>query len=101
MIEQQKIVEAVYRAIDRVNEQLPKDCEIAKAPDTVLYSKSGKLDSLGFVNLVLATEESVEDSFGVVVSIADKVAVSQEENPFRTVESLVRYIGGLLEAKIA
>ena len=101
MIEQVRVVEAVYRAIDRVNEQLPKESEIAKTPDTVLYSKSGKLDSLGFVNLVLATEESIEEEFGIVVTIADNVAVSQEENPFRTVESLVQYVEALLEAKIA
>lgn len=101
MVEQEKVVEIVYRAIDSVNEQLPRESWLEKKPDTVLYGNSSKLDSLGFVNLVLAIEESIEDEFDIVVTIADKVAVSQESNPFRTVESLIRYIADLLEERIA
>lgn len=101
MVEQEKVVEIVYRAIDSVNEQLPRESWLEKLPDTVLYGNSSKLDSLGFVNLVLAIEESIEDEFDIVVTIADKVAVSQESNPFRTVESLIRYIADLLEERIA
>lgn len=99
MVEREKVVEAVYQAIDSVNEQLPRECWIEKSLNSALYSKSSTLDSFGLVNLILATEESVADEFGVEVTIADGVAAWQENNPFRTVDSLVQYISGLLEEK--
>ncbi len=92
-----RILNAIYKAIDEINQQLPADKRLGKSPDTVLYSKSGVLDSLGFVNLILTTEDSIADEFGVTINIADKVAAKSETNPFRTVTTLSDYIGSLLE----
>ncbi|MBK9751000.1 MAG: acyl carrier protein [Chloroflexi bacterium] len=94
-----RILNAIYAAIDELNQQLPADKRLSKTPDTVLYAKSGVLDSLGFVNLILAVEESIEDEFGLAVNIADKVATASEANPFRTVATLTEYIEPLIEGE--
>ncbi|MBN8634940.1 MAG: acyl carrier protein [Anaerolineae bacterium] len=94
-----RILNAIYAAIDELNQQLPADKRLSKTPDTVLYAKSGVLDSLGFVNLILAVEESIEDEFGLAVNIAEKVATTSEANPFRTVATLTEYIEPLIEGE--
>ncbi|MBE2269924.1 MAG: hypothetical protein IAE80_16930 [Anaerolinea sp.] len=99
MVEQERVLNAIYRAIDEINRQLPADKKLSKTPETALYTKSGVLDSLAFVNLILATEDSVADEFGVAISIADKVAAKSETNPFRSVGTLADYITGQLEGQ--
>ena len=87
-----QITGAIYAAIDEINLQLPGDKKLEKSPDTILQGRASELDSLGLVNLVLITEENIEDLLGVTVNIADQRAVSQKNNPYQTVASLSQYI---------
>ena len=91
-----KVTLAIFRAIDEINLALPADRQLEKSIDTALLGGASKLDSLGLVNLILITEEYIEELFGVIVNIADQRAVSQEKNPYRTVGSLSQYISQLL-----
>lgn len=95
-----RILNAVYAAIDEINQQLPAGKRLSKTPDTLLYTKGGVLDSLGFVNLILAVEDSIADEFGMSVSMADKAVPTLENNPFRSVSTLVNYIAPLLEGQV-
>lgn len=87
-----KITEAIYNAIDEVNAEFPADRQLAKSEKTVLFGKSGKLDSLGLVNLIVATEQQLEEVFGVSLTLADEKALSQKKSPFATVGALADYI---------
>ena len=89
-------IEAIYQAIDEINAQKPPEKRLEKRQDTVLFGRASKLDSLGLVNLILITEENIEDFFGVTINIADERAMSQELNPYQTVRSLSQYICRLL-----
>ena len=86
------IVNAIYAAIDEMNEQQPKGRQIEKTPETALFGEKGMLDSLGLVNLIVAVEQQLEDELGVTVTLADEKAISQRNSPFRTVDSLADYI---------
>lgn len=97
MMNSEKITQSVFSAIDDVNQSLPPEQRIEKAPDTVLFGHGGKLDSLGLVNLIVAIEQEIEASFGTTITLADEKAMSQNNSPFRTVESLVDYISLLLD----
>lgn len=70
---EEKVREVLNCAIDRVNELLPTGEPLSKENDTVLLGQDGKLDSMGFVNLVVAVEEELETQFGVKVSLSDEV----------------------------
>ena len=96
MTERDKILQSIYDAIDEVNEQLPEDQILKKSPDTVLLGKTGKLESIDLVNILVATEENVEEAFGVPISITDERAVSEENSPFTTIETLCNFISNLL-----
>jgi len=99
MAETEKLASAIFRAIDDLNDQLPSERRLEKRLDTVLYGKSGRLDSLGLVNLIVAIEERVGDELGETVTLADEKALSQRDSPFRTVGTLAEYIGRLLKEK--
>jgi acyl carrier protein len=92
----ERIERAVFRAIDEINEARAREQRLEKSSDTVLMGESGRLDSLGLVNLVVAVEEQVAEEFGVTINIADTRARLQTANPYQTVSSLVEYIASIL-----
>ena len=97
----QKIIDAAFRAIDELNLTLPHGEKVEKSLDTELSGASGALDSLGLVNLVVETEQQIEDEFGVLINLADEKAMAVEPSPFKTLGSLVHYIASLLETEVS
>ncbi len=97
MAAKEKVLNAISEMIDALNPQLPKDMQLEKTPETVLFGAGGKLDSLGLVNLVVALEQKIREQFDRPVSITDERAMSQKNSPFRTIDTLADYITQLLE----
>ncbi len=91
-----KIVETIFGVIDNINQRLPNEERLEKSVDTVLFGTSGKLDSLGFVQLIVAVEQGIEKEFGAIVTLANDQAMTQRNSPFRTVGTLAEYIQLLL-----
>ena len=96
MADIKEITQSLFNVIDEFNRTLPPEKRLKKAPDTTLFGKNG-LDSVGLVNLIVATEQRIEEDFGIPISLADERAMSQEKSPFRTVDTLVNYIALLLK----
>lgn len=96
----ERVLKAISNAIDNMNQLLDKGEKIKKSPQTALFGPSGVLDSLGFVNLIVAVEQKIEEEFGVAITLADERAMSRRNNPFQTIGTLSDYITSLLEEKI-
>lgn len=56
-----------------------------------LFGAGAALDSIALVSLILAVEQGIEAELGILVTLADARAASQERSPFRTVGALVSY----------
>jgi acyl carrier protein len=82
------IVYALFRAIDDVNELLPPESQLTKSLHTTLLGPEAVLDSMGFVNLIAAVEERIEETLGTAVCLADNADVET----FRTIGALASYI---------
>lgn len=95
---QDKILRAVFNAIDEVNQLLPKDQRLKKSEDVVLSGVAGELDSLGLITFIVATEQKIEEEIGQSISLTDERAMSQTNTPLRSVETLVEYISLLLKS---
>jgi acyl carrier protein len=95
-MERQKILAAIYDAIDEINELLEEEQKLEKSVDTALFDKSGKLDSLGLVNFVVAAEENIHKELGIFLNLSDAIVAQQENSPFRTVGTLVNFISNSL-----
>jgi acyl carrier protein len=96
MNDPENIVAAIYRAVDWINGELPPDRQLIKAPETRLLGSQSVLDSMHLVSLIIAVEQEVEDMFGVAPTLADERALSMNESPFRSIQSLTDYIGILI-----
>ena len=99
MAADERVVQVIYSAIDDVNRHMEKEDRLKKSQDTALFGASGSLDSLGFVNLLVAVEQRIEEEFGTTFTLADERAMSRKNSPFRTVGTLADYIAALLKQK--
>ena len=88
----QDILELVYSAIDEVNAQAAEGAAIDKRPETRLLGGERGLDSLTFVNLVVAIEEQIQNGLGKSVVLVDEDSMALQEHPFRTVGTLAAYV---------
>ncbi len=46
--------------------------------DAILFGKSGKLDSLGLVNLIITIEQKIEEKLGTTTTVAHERAMSKK-----------------------
>jgi len=99
MSRNERVREAAFRAIDEVNLQLPKEQQIERSLDTVLFGESGNLDSMGLISLLVAVEEEIEKEFHVMINLAvGESAMSEKASPLSTIATLLSHISKLLEA---
>jgi acyl carrier protein len=89
-------LELVYAGIDEVNAQSVNDVRIPKTPEARLLGGDGGVDSLTFVNLVVAIEEQIQSKLGKSVVLVDDNSMALQEQPFRTIGSLADYLDKLV-----
>jgi acetyltransferase-like isoleucine patch superfamily enzyme/acyl carrier protein len=90
------ILDAIYRALDELNEQLPIEKQLKKSPDTFLAEPNGTLDSLGLVNLIVTTERVMEEEFGRTIDLTSQLGASKEERLFESVKTLAHCLNHLM-----
>jgi acyl carrier protein len=96
MVEPEKIKEIIFKAIDEINEQMEPENHIERSELTALFGKTATLDSLGFINLITAIEENIDDELDLVVTIIGEKSMSKENSPFQTVGTLIEYLQELV-----
>lgn len=92
------VMQLIFSAIDELNRQLAADQRLEQSADTALFGESGKLDSLGLINLIVGVEENVAEAFDVAINLADESALSGADSPFQTVRTLADHVSLLLES---
>ena len=85
--------DAVFAAIDELNTQRAPQDRLTRTLDTALTGEHGPLDSLGFVNFVVALEQRLDGVFGTPISLLDDEHLDPTAEQFRTVRALVTYLG--------
>ncbi|MBA2593908.1 MAG: phosphopantetheine-binding protein [Pseudomonadota bacterium] len=92
MSSKEQVVQSILEVAREMNESLARRIEIERGEDAPLFGKEGVLDSLGLVSFIVAVEQTLDESLGVTVMLADVRAVSQRASPFRTVGALADYV---------
>jgi len=85
------ILALVYSAMDEVDPLGADGRPLEKNPDVRLLGGEG-VDSLTFVNLVVAIEEQIHAKFGKSVVLVDEEHLAHQEHPFRTVGTMAEYV---------
>ena len=77
---------------------MPSSRRLAKSPATIIVGPSGSLDSLGLINFVITLEERASEVLSAPVELLDSTALIEENGPFRTVDTLTRFLETLRRA---
>jgi acyl carrier protein len=56
------------------------DNSLIWTPDTVLLGKGACLDSMGFVNFIVAVEDSIDRDFGIAINLSEELVGSTVGN---------------------
>ena len=94
------IEQVILDALRNANLARDRSAQLVVAPGAPIFGPDSPLDSLGLVALLLDIEDALRDG-GCPVVLSDERAVSQKRSPFRTVATLVDYIGSLLQTEQA
>jgi len=94
-----RILEAIYKAIDQMNERLPPGKQLVKSGDTALIHAPTGLDSIELVGFVVAVEDQLMETLDASISLADAIGHEGDHNPFETVGTLALFIGQELEGE--
>ena len=92
-----EILDAVYCAIDAVNEMLPPESHVEKRPETVLFGTGGVLDSLGLMNLILTAEDRLSSAFDRSFGLAERVFGGEDAVRPATVADLASLVAEKLK----
>ena len=92
-----KIEEVILNSLIELNEELENNPLGSPSKETQLYGGGGALDSMALVSFITDLEQIISEKFDKDIILADERAMSQKTSPFRSVESLTRYIKKLLE----
>lgn len=92
------ILNAMYEVIDEFNKSREQNEWLIKSENTELIGGLS-LDSLSFVDFIVALEEKISDRYDIALTIADDRAMSEKNSPFRTIETLAAYLDKLLSEK--
>ena len=90
-IEEQQVVDVVYKAIDDANQLAPSDAQVIPDLESVLLGEGSVLDSLGLINLIVGVELLLASDLGVEVVLLDEEALINPEGPYRNVRRLVAW----------
>ena len=88
------IRDVVLAAMRNANEARDAESQLVVSAEAPIFGPDSPLDSLGLVGLLLDIEEGLQ-AIGCEVVLSDERAVSQKRSPFRSVPSLVSYVGTL------
>jgi acetyltransferase-like isoleucine patch superfamily enzyme/acyl carrier protein len=89
-----RVVMILFSVLDEINHQLPAELRLVKTLDTIIYISSDErnLDSLGIVNLIVMTEQKIEEKFGFMISLTDENFITENHNPLQTIKTFASYI---------
>jgi len=94
-----KIIGIIIQSLNSLNEEWNNPSLEHIDVNTRIYGSGGNVDSLGLVTLITDLEERLTSDFLRDIVLADEKAMSQQNSPFRSVESLSNYIEHLIQSE--
>jgi hypothetical protein len=101
MLDRAAVLRSIYRAVDEVNLTLAAAQRVEKAEATVVFGAGARLDSLAFLNLMLAIESALNEGLDEPISLAENLMKDEVAGPPSTLGALATFILGLRDAQSA
>lgn len=87
-----RILRIIVSALDDINMMREEKIPTENVLDLCLYGNDGVFESMYLVAFLSQVEESLEDEFGVEITLASEKAVSLRVSPFSSVRRLIDFI---------
>lgn len=87
--------DVLYPVVDEAMTSIESAKSMKKSPDSVLFGADG-LDSMGLVSFIVLAEERVDDLTDIELTLANEKAMSRNNSPFLTLQTLADYISECL-----
>jgi acyl carrier protein len=97
MINEEKVLAIILRALQSLNDELLNEEKFEVSPTTSLFGPNATLDSLALVSVIVDVEGDVSTALGYSISLTDDRAMSQEISPFDDVQTLLNYVMTLVQ----
>lgn len=88
-------LECARAAVTEINDFREKDQALSLEEDAVLFGDGSGLDSVGLVQVVMATEAQLADTQGLDLVLASEAAMSRKRSPYRSLRGLAEYAAEL------
>jgi len=99
MQDQNQTETLIFKAVDRVNSVLLDVNAVPKQSGTILWGGGAVLDSMGFVNFVVALEEVVLEETGMSLNLTEALNAPENAVPSTmTISDLAKLLAKLLGA---
>jgi hypothetical protein len=100
MTNRNQIEQVVFQAIDRVNEMLLEENAVPKEAGTALLGEGAALDSMGFVNFIVALEDALTEATRLRVNVVEALNAPGNNGPKpQAVSDFVDFLLRLVQAK--
>lgn len=97
MASRDQVVEAVFAAVDELNEMLPSNEQLAKNEQAALTGDTAAIKSLSLANLMVGIEEQIEEVVGESISLVGGEPLPEDPSPLETLGTMIDYVTHLLE----
>ena len=88
----ENVLNWIYECIDETNLLLANDKQINRSTDTALFGEESILDSLTFINLIIAVEEKIAKETEVELVLMGSETFFQETDQLNSVVNLANFI---------
>jgi len=102
MENQEELLKTIYICIDELNQQLPAEGKLVKAPATILVGEGGILDSLGLISFLVNTEQAITERHALIAPLLDELMAEHVgQHPFHSLSSLAAWVAARATEKKA
>jgi hypothetical protein len=90
------VADAIFAAVDELNEMLPDNEQLAKNESAALTGDNAVIKSLSLANLMVGIEEQVDDLLGESVSLVGGDPLPDDPSPLETLGTMIDYVTQLV-----
>jgi acyl carrier protein len=98
MVSEQQIENVVLESLAKLNTEKQEGQKIPVSDETILLGSGTLLDSLDFIVIITDIEEQLNILTGREYPLTVDLQAFDEDNPFRTVATLRKHIGIILDS---
>ena len=88
----EKINEVVLQSFQQIVRENEKSYDGIVDDNTAIMGSHSPFDSVDLVTFIVTLEQTLEDEWGVSITLADDRAMGQEVSPFKSIGSITDYI---------